>query len=140
MKERLLKSLPPSFHLSAVRSFPASGDYRSVVWDPVSSSMRVHSQNSPNKSGKLRLLLGSSPSYVSSAGHMAGGAEQLVPQMGQNNWVMAVYDDEPTSIISYALSSKEHDDWISNPLLNDHESNDGDKEDFTASTCHRGSL
>ncbi|GAB4840392.1 hypothetical protein Ancab_021158 [Ancistrocladus abbreviatus] len=67
--------------------------------------------------------------------HAFGDYSNMVtdPVSSRNNLVIAVYDDEPTSIISYALSSKEHEDWISSKM-NEHEgSNSNRKEYATAS-------
>ncbi|KAL8160086.1 hypothetical protein V2J09_001623 [Rumex salicifolius] len=96
LKERLHKAaLPSPLHLSTVKSFHVAGDYRSITL----SSML----NSPSK-------------YISCASQLAEGARFLLPQTGHNNSVIAVYDDEPTSIISYALTSKQHEDWICSKL------------------------
>ncbi|RVW17053.1 putative 1-phosphatidylinositol-3-phosphate 5-kinase FAB1C [Vitis vinifera] len=95
---------PSSLHLSTLRSFHASGDYRNMVRDPVSSVMRTYSQLSPREAQKV----GSTSSFFSSS-HVAEGARLLLPQTGHGNLVIAVYDNEPTSIISYALSSKKYE-------------------------------
>lgn len=138
VQERIRKGLPPSsLHLSTVRSFHASGDYRSMVRDPVSSMVRTYSQMLPQEIQKLNSVLGSTTSFLSSASHIAEGARLLLPQTGHSDIVIAVYDNEPTSIISYALSSKEYDDWVANKL-NEHEGSwsphESNKEDSAAST------
>ncbi|XP_052204616.1 putative 1-phosphatidylinositol-3-phosphate 5-kinase FAB1C [Diospyros lotus] len=108
LQERIRKGLPPSsLHLSAVRSFHASGEYRSMVRDPVSNVHRTNSQISPKEAQKFNLLVNSTPSFI-----LPAGARLLLPHTGQSNLVIAVYDNEPTSIISYALSSKEYEEWI----------------------------
>ncbi|GMH20328.1 hypothetical protein Nepgr_022169 [Nepenthes gracilis] len=129
LRERLHRGFFPSWHLSTVKSFHASGDYRSMVKDPVLNILRGYSQISQNESQKLSF---SQPSYIPSAAHFAEGPRLLLPQTGRDNLVIAVYDDEPTSIISYALSSKEHEDWICN-MVYDLEGNGSNREDFTAS-------
>uniref|UniRef100_A0A5B6ZR21 1-phosphatidylinositol-3-phosphate 5-kinase n=1 Tax=Davidia involucrata TaxID=16924 RepID=A0A5B6ZR21_DAVIN len=113
VQERIRKGLPPSsLHLSTLRSFHASGDYRSMVRDPV-AVQRTYSQMSPREAAqKSTFSHSSTPSFISSASLVPEGARLLLPQMGQNNIVIAVYDNEPTSIISYALSSKEYEDWV----------------------------
>lgn len=137
-QERIRKGLPPSsLHLSALRSFHASGDYRSMVRDPVSNVMRTYSQMLPWETQKLNLAGGSTPSFISSASHMAEGARLLLTQNGHNDLVIAVYENEPTSIISYALSSKEYNDWVADKL-NEHEGSwsphESSKEDSAVST------
>ncbi|GMP83674.1 hypothetical protein CsSME_00037502 [Camellia sinensis var. sinensis] len=123
LRERIRKGLPPSsLHLSTLRSFHASGEYRSMVRDPVSNVQRTHSQFSPREAHKLNLLLNSTPSFISSVSLVPEGAHLLLPQTGQNNLVIAVYDNEPTSVISYVLSSKEYEDWIADKP-NRHEGN-----------------
>ncbi|KAF8407677.1 hypothetical protein HHK36_006812 [Tetracentron sinense] len=114
IQERIQKGLPPaSLHLASFRSFHASGEYRNMVRDPIPSMPRSYSQISPRETQKLNFIFNSTPAFISSASHMAGGgARLLLPQTGNNNVVIAVYDNEPTSIISYALSSKEYEDWI----------------------------
>ncbi|GAB4828783.1 hypothetical protein Ancab_018444 [Ancistrocladus abbreviatus] len=132
LQERLHKRLPPSaLHFSAVRSFHASGDYRSMLRDTV-SILRTCSQSSVDDAQNLSFLLSSSPLYTSSAAQMAEEARLLLPQTGRNNLVIAVYDDEPTSIISYALTSKEHEDWIS-CKMNEHEASNSNREEYAAS-------
>ncbi|KAK9705228.1 hypothetical protein RND81_07G041900 [Saponaria officinalis] len=104
VQEKLHRKLLTSSHLSAVRSFHGSGDYRSVVGDPTARVMRTYSQLSPNEAQFT-------PSFISSLSHMSEHPRLLLPQM-QSDLVIAVYDDEPTSVISYALSCKEYEDWV----------------------------
>ncbi|KAF3630147.1 putative 1-phosphatidylinositol-3-phosphate 5-kinase FAB1C [Capsicum annuum] len=113
LQERTRKGLPPSsLHLSAIRSFHASGDYRNMIRDPVCSVQRTYSQMSPNDAQKFNLLMNSSPSFISYAALTHDGARLLVPHHGFNDIVVAVYDNEPSSIISYALTSKEYKDRV----------------------------
>jgi 1-phosphatidylinositol-3-phosphate 5-kinase len=137
-QERIRKGLPPSsLHLSTLRSFHASGAYRNMVRDPVSNMTRTYSHMLPQEIQNLNLILGSTTSFLSSASHIAEGARLLLPQTGYSDIVIAVYDNEPTSIISYALSSKEYVDWATNKL-NEHEGSwsphESNKEDSAAST------
>lgn len=112
MQERIRKGLHPStFQLSTIRSFHASADYSSMLRDPVSSLTRAHSQVLPCETQKLNLLLSSTPSFIS-ASHVPEGVRLLLPQTGNNDAVIAVYDNEPTSIIAYALNSREYDEWV----------------------------
>ncbi|MCD7450593.1 hypothetical protein HAX54_007389 [Datura stramonium] len=113
LQERIRKGLPPSsLHLSTIRSFHASGDYKNMIRDPVSSVQRTYSQMSPNEAQKFNLLMNSSPSFISYASLIHDGARLMVPHNGINDIVIAVYDNEPTSIISYALTSKEYKDRV----------------------------
>ena len=96
VQERIRKGLPPSsLHLSALRSFHASGDYRSMVRDPVSNVMRTYSQMLPWETQKLNLSVGSTPSFISSASHMAEGARLLLTQNGHSDLVIAVMKMNP---------------------------------------------
>jgi 1-phosphatidylinositol-3-phosphate 5-kinase len=110
-QERIQKGLPP-LHLSTIRSFHASGDYRSMVRDPVSNAMRTYSQILPLEAHKLNLMHSSTHSFISSAANMAGGARLLLPVRANSDLVIGVYDNDPASVVSYALSSKEHEDWV----------------------------
>ncbi|KAL6186916.1 hypothetical protein ACLB2K_043034 [Fragaria x ananassa] len=137
-QERIRKGLPPSsLHLSTLRSFHASGDYRSMVRDPLSSVTRTYSQALPSEAQKLNVILSSTPSFISSASQIADGVRLLLSQTTNNNVVVGVYDSEPTSIISYALSSKDYEDWIDDKL-NEHEGawniHESFKEDSAAPT------
>ncbi|XP_030956579.1 putative 1-phosphatidylinositol-3-phosphate 5-kinase FAB1C isoform X2 [Quercus lobata] len=138
VQERIRKGLPPSsLRLSILRSSHASGYYRSMVRDPVSNIMRTYSQMLPWKTRKLNLNVSSTPSLISSASHMAEGARLLLTQTGHSDLVIAVYENEPTSIISYALRSKEYNDWVADKL-NEHEGSwslhESTKEDSAVST------
>ncbi|XP_047341042.1 putative 1-phosphatidylinositol-3-phosphate 5-kinase FAB1C [Impatiens glandulifera] len=102
LRDRIRKGLPPSsLYLSTLRSFHASGDYRNMVRDPVSNMQR-----------KFDPLLNSTPLFISSMSFMPEGG-RFFPQTGINDLVITVYDNEPTSIISHALSSKDYENWIS---------------------------
>uniref|UniRef100_A0A1J3DVW4 1-phosphatidylinositol-3-phosphate 5-kinase n=1 Tax=Noccaea caerulescens TaxID=107243 RepID=A0A1J3DVW4_NOCCA len=114
-QERIQKGLPPSsLYLSTLKSFHASGEYRNMVRDPVSNVMRTYSQMLPLEVQKLDLIVGSTPTYISSASQMADGARMLIPQRGLNDIVIPVYDDDPASVVSYALNSKEYKEWVVN--------------------------
>ncbi|CAN7123052.1 unnamed protein product [Brassica rapa subsp. narinosa] len=112
-QERIQKGLPPSsLYLNTLRSFHASGEYRNMVRDPLSNVMRTYSQMLPLEVQKLDLIVGSAPTYISSASQMADGARMLIPQRGLNDIVIPVYDDDPASVVSYALNSKEYKEWV----------------------------
>ncbi|KAI4357676.1 hypothetical protein L6164_001610 [Bauhinia variegata] len=112
IQERIRKGLPPHTRFSAIRSFHASGDYRNMVRDPLANIMQTHFQTLPWETQKLNLILSSPPLFISSVSHMAEGVRLLLPRAHSSDKVTAVYDNEPTSIISYALSSKEYEDWV----------------------------
>ncbi|XWS34509.1 hypothetical protein CRYUN_Cryun21dG0044500 [Craigia yunnanensis] len=137
-QKRIQRGLyPSSLHLSTLRSFHASGDYRSMVRDPVSNVTRTYSHTLPLEAQKLNLLLSSTPTLINSASHVAEGARLLVPRRGHSDIVIAVYDNDPASIISYALSSKEYDEWVavkSNEIGGGWSVNERSKEDSAASS------
>ncbi|KAJ9135799.1 hypothetical protein P3X46_032935 [Hevea brasiliensis] len=136
-QERIRKGLPPSLYLSTLKSFHASGYYRSMVRDPISNATRTHSQILPLEAQILNLLPSSAPTFISTASHMAGGARLLLPQRSHNDIVIGVYDNDPASIVSYALSSKEYEDWVagkSNENEGSWSMNEHCKDDFATST------
>ncbi|GJR02801.1 putative 1-phosphatidylinositol-3-phosphate 5-kinase FAB1C [Tanacetum coccineum] len=112
-QDRIRKGLPPSsLYLSTLKSFHASGDYVHMVRDPVRNiQRRSYSQVIPGDDNKLDFT-----SFLSSTSFLPEGARLMIPNGGQSDMVVAVYDNEPTSIISYALTSKEHEDWVTDKL------------------------
>ncbi|KAJ6768759.1 1-PHOSPHATIDYLINOSITOL-3-PHOSPHATE 5-KINASE FAB1C-RELATED [Salix koriyanagi] len=74
--------------------------------------MRTYSQTLPLEAHKLNLIHGSTHSFLSSAANMAGGARFLLPVRANSDIVIGVYDNDPASVVSYALSSKEYEDWV----------------------------
>ncbi|GMJ13319.1 FORMS APLOID AND BINUCLEATE CELLS 1C [Hibiscus trionum] len=115
---RIQKGLhPSSSHFPTLRSFHASGDYRIMVRDPISNVTRSQSYTLPLEAQKLNLLLSSTPALITSASHVAEGARLLLAQRGHDDNVIAVYDNDPASIISYALSSKEYDEWVADKSI-----------------------
>ncbi|KAI3696261.1 hypothetical protein L1987_79272 [Smallanthus sonchifolius] len=111
-QERIKKG--SSLYLSTLKSFHASGDYVHMVRDPVHNlQRRSYSQVFPsedNNTNNLDFLLTTRPTFLPE------GARLMIPNGGQRDIVMAVYDNEPTSIISYALTSKEHEDWVTDKI------------------------
>ncbi|KAK9074536.1 hypothetical protein SSX86_007134 [Deinandra increscens subsp. villosa] len=80
---------------------------------------RSYSQVLPNDDQRLEFLWRTKPSFISRTSFLPDGARLIRGQ----NVVIAVYENEPTSIISYALASKEYEDWFSDkPFLNKHRS------------------
>ncbi|XP_039006984.1 putative 1-phosphatidylinositol-3-phosphate 5-kinase FAB1C isoform X2 [Hibiscus syriacus] len=137
-QERIQKGLhPSSTQLSMLRSFHASGDYTSMIRDPVSNVTRTYSHTLPLEAQKMNLLLSSAPTLITSASHVVEGARLLLSQKGHGDIVIAVYDNDPASIISYALCSKEYDEWVtdkSNEIGGAWSFSDKSKEDSSASS------
>ncbi|XP_058730684.1 putative 1-phosphatidylinositol-3-phosphate 5-kinase FAB1C [Vicia villosa] len=113
VQEKNKKDLPSSLHMSTRRSFHVSGDYRNMVRDPISNVFQSSFQTLPWESQRINLILSSTPSFLSSISHIAEGARLLLPQTCHGDRVIAVYDNDYSSIISYALSSKDYEDWVS---------------------------
>ncbi|KAJ4961972.1 hypothetical protein NE237_021882 [Protea cynaroides] len=119
-----------SLHLAS-RSFNGSGDHRSMVRNPVAKMRRTYSRVFPREIKELNIV-NPSTFFISSSSVMASdGVRLLLPQTGQNNIIVAVYDEEPTSMISYALSSKDYEEWMAK--LDDHggewSANESNRED-----------
>ncbi|PPR99969.1 hypothetical protein GOBAR_AA20696 [Gossypium barbadense] len=113
LQARIQKGLHPStLHLSTLKSFHATRDYRTMVRDPVSNVTSTYSYTLPFEAQKLNLLLRSTPTLINCASHVAEGARLLLVQRVHSDIVIAVYDNDPASIISYALSSKEYEEWV----------------------------
>ncbi|RVW77057.1 1-phosphatidylinositol-3-phosphate 5-kinase FAB1A [Vitis vinifera] len=74
-------------------------------------------KNSSWNAQKLGIICEYNPAYVLSFRELEhqGGARLLLP-VGVNETVVPVYDDEPTSIISYALVSPDYHAQVSNEL------------------------
>ncbi|KAL4567709.1 hypothetical protein LXL04_023301 [Taraxacum kok-saghyz] len=84
-----------------------------MVRDPLHSlQRRSYSQAFPNDDFSI-----TRQSLTLSTPFLPEGARLMIPKGGQTNLVISVYDNEPTSIIAYALSSKEHDNWITDRLF-----------------------
>ncbi|MBA0711471.1 hypothetical protein Golax_010647 [Gossypium laxum] len=113
LQARIQKGLHPStLHLSTFKSFHATRDYRTMVRDPVSNVTSTYSYTFPFEAQKLNLLLRSTPTLINCASHVAEGARLLLVQRDPSDIVIAVYDNDPASIISYALISKEYEEWV----------------------------
>ncbi|KAJ0679541.1 putative 1-phosphatidylinositol-3-phosphate 5-kinase chromatin regulator PHD family [Helianthus annuus] len=86
------------------------------VKDPICNIHRSYSQVLPNDDQKLGFLWSSSSKPLFSRTSFLPDGGRLI--CGQHV-VVAVYENEPTSIISYALASKEYGDWFTDkPYLN----------------------
>lgn len=84
---------------------------------PFSNFSYMFSKNSSWNAQKLGIICEYNPAYVLSFRELEhqGGARLLLP-VGVNETVVPVYDDEPTSIISYALVSPDYHAQVSNEL------------------------
>ncbi|XP_023734169.1 putative 1-phosphatidylinositol-3-phosphate 5-kinase FAB1C [Lactuca sativa] len=108
LQEQIQKELPPSL------SFQDAKHYK----DPIRNIHRSYSQVFPNEDQKLEFLWRNKPMFISPPSFLPEGAHLMLPY-GTQNSVITVYDNEPTSIISYALASKEYEEWfIDKPYLN----------------------
>ena len=108
---------PTSLHLSSFRSAEYFGGLTSITKDPMPNIRRACSQRSPGAIEKLNVILTRTPRYISSASHMVDdGARLLLPQIGNEDVVVAVYDDEPTSIVAYAMTSQEYVQQVTRKL------------------------
>lgn len=104
-------SIPPSPSPAPVatsRSY-SSEDTKSWLGMPFLNFYRSLNKNFLGSSPKFDTFGGYNPMYVSSVRELElqGGAKWLLP-VGFNETVIPVYDDEPTSIISYALMSQDY--------------------------------
>ncbi|KAL5231559.1 hypothetical protein ABZP36_030335 [Zizania latifolia] len=108
---------PTSLHLSSFRSAEYFGGLTSILKGPIPNIRRACSQRSPGAIEKLNVLT-RTLTYISSASRMVDdGARLLLPQIGyEDDVVVAVYDDEPTSIVSYAMNSQEYAKHVTHKL------------------------
>ncbi|KAL5222683.1 hypothetical protein ABZP36_027396 [Zizania latifolia] len=108
---------PTLLHLSSLRSAEYFGGLTSILKDPVPNIRRACSQRSPGAIEKLNVLT-RTLTYISSASQMVDdGARLLLPQIGyEDDAVIVVYDDEPTSIVSYAMTSQEYAQQVTRKL------------------------
>ncbi|KAL3528544.1 hypothetical protein ACH5RR_007866 [Cinchona calisaya] len=84
---------------------------------PFISFYRALNKNFLGNNQKLNSLCECNPVYISSfrESELQHGARLLLP-VGVNDIVVAVYDDEPTSVISYALASPDYIVQLSDDL------------------------
>ncbi|ONM04692.1 Putative 1-phosphatidylinositol-3-phosphate 5-kinase FAB1C [Zea mays] len=110
--------VPASLHLSSFKSAEYFGAMRSILKDPMPNMRRSCSQRSPGTIEKLNVVLARKPTYISSTSNIINdGARLLLPQTGyEHDVVVAVYEDEPTSIISYAMTSEEYVEQVTHRL------------------------
>nr|XP_010909652.1 putative 1-phosphatidylinositol-3-phosphate 5-kinase FAB1C isoform X2 [Elaeis guineensis] len=127
-RDRVHGGLSPSLHLTSFTSFDASGDSVSMCKDATPNMRRAYSGRSPRDIQRLDILLSHTPIHILSVSLMVSdGARLLLPQTGLIDGVIAVYDDEPTSIISYAMISREYAEFITSKLNQHGDLNEKDK-------------
>ncbi|KAG0543648.1 hypothetical protein BDA96_02G207200 [Sorghum bicolor] len=109
--------IPASLH-SALKSVDSFRDLTSLVKDPMTNMRRAFSQISPRTRGNLNTVLIRAPKYITSASHMVNdGARLLLPNISCGGSVfVTVYDDEPTSAVSYAMTSQEYADHVTHKM------------------------
>jgi hypothetical protein len=103
---------------------------KSLIWEPFSYLDMIFSNTSQECLGISKLVSDYRPVFVSSAVKLLdqGGAKLLLPT-GIDNVVIAIYEDEPTSMITYALTSKQYQAQISDDQLEEkHKEKDEDTE------------
>ncbi|GAB4841913.1 1-phosphatidylinositol-3-phosphate 5-kinase fab1b [Ancistrocladus abbreviatus] len=105
---RVFPSLSPAQSLNSKASDNVE-DTISWLGIPLLSFYRSLNKNFLRSAQKLGTLGGYNPIYVSSFQELElqSGARLLLP-VGVNETVIPVYDDEPTSVISYALISQDY--------------------------------
>ncbi|KAL4589315.1 hypothetical protein LXL04_002221 [Taraxacum kok-saghyz] len=106
--------LSPVFSTKGGSSSETMEDSTSWLSMPFLNFYRSLNKNFSTTSEKLDTLNGYNPVYISSfrESELQGGARMLLA-VGINDSVVPVYDDEPTSIISYALISPDYISQVS---------------------------
>ncbi|OEL14943.1 putative 1-phosphatidylinositol-3-phosphate 5-kinase FAB1C [Dichanthelium oligosanthes] len=125
--------VPASLH-SALKPADSFRDLSSLVKDPMTNMRRAFSQISPRARGNLNAVLTRAPKYITSASDMMkNGARLLLPNIScEGSVVVTVYDDEPTSVVSYAMTSQEYVEHVT------HKINAGSSfSDFTRASSNR---
>ncbi|XP_071741165.1 putative 1-phosphatidylinositol-3-phosphate 5-kinase FAB1C [Rutidosis leptorrhynchoides] len=89
------------------------------VKDPICNLHRSYSQVFSYEDLKMDFFWRTKTLLISrTTSFLPVGAHLMLPN-GSQNTVIAVYDNEPTSIICYALASKEYEEWFTDkPYLN----------------------
>ncbi|XP_042381807.1 putative 1-phosphatidylinositol-3-phosphate 5-kinase FAB1C isoform X2 [Zingiber officinale] len=128
--------LPGYMHLALMKSFDPAGSFTSMVEDPVRSMQRAFSFSFSNASCGLNGLLNHTPLHLFPIlEKLTEGARFFLPQTILDGTVIVVYDDEPTSIISYSMSCEKYCDYIRSNLDGIEDSNImGIRSDFTTNS------
>ncbi|KAJ0987212.1 hypothetical protein J5N97_005568 [Dioscorea zingiberensis] len=102
--------LSHSLRLFPVKSFDISGDFSSIK--ETRNMQMTYSQRSV-KVQKFSASLGHTPQNISSLFRSrTEGIRLLLPQTGHDDLVIAIYDNEFTSIIAYAIHSQDYTNFI----------------------------
>ncbi|WVZ64904.1 hypothetical protein U9M48_014353 [Paspalum notatum var. saurae] len=109
--------VPASLH-SALKSSNSLRDLTSLVKDPMANMRRAFSQISPRTRGNLNAVLTRGPKYITSISHMVNdGARLLLPNIScEGSVIVPIYDDEPTSVVSYAMTSQEYAEHVTHKM------------------------
>jgi 1-phosphatidylinositol-3-phosphate 5-kinase len=109
--------VPASLH-AALKPADSFRDLTSLVKDPMANMRRAFSQISPRTTGNLNAVLTRAPKYITSASDMVkNGARLLLPNIScEGSVVVTVYDDEPTSVVSYVMTSQEYVDHVTHKM------------------------
>jgi len=109
--------VPASLH-SSLKPADSFRDLTSLVKDPMTNMRRAFSQISPRTRGNLNAVLTRAPKYITSASDMVkNGARLLLPNIScEGSVIVTVYDDEPTSVVSYAMTSQEYVEHVSHKM------------------------
>ena len=109
--------VPASLH-SSLKPADSFRDLTSLVKDPMTNMRRAFSQISPRTRGNLNAVLTRAPKYITSASDMVkNGARLLLPNIScEGSVIVTVYDDEPTSVVSYAMTSQEYVEHVSRKM------------------------
>ncbi|XP_039144909.1 LOW QUALITY PROTEIN: putative 1-phosphatidylinositol-3-phosphate 5-kinase FAB1C [Dioscorea cayenensis subsp. rotundata] len=103
---------PASARLFPVKSFDISGDFPRAAKE-TQNMQTIYAQRSVKEVKKFSAFKGHSPQYLSSMLRMISeGTRLLLPQPDHDDMVIAIYDDELTSVIAYAIHSQEYTDFI----------------------------
>ncbi|KAL6846595.1 hypothetical protein ACP4OV_024043 [Aristida adscensionis] len=108
--------VPASLH-SALKPADSFRDLTSLVKDPVTNMRRAFSQISPRTRGNLNAVLTRAPKYITTSHMVSDGARLLLPNIScEGSIIVSVYDDEPTSVVSYVLTSREYVEHITRKM------------------------
>ncbi|TVU09488.1 hypothetical protein EJB05_42964 [Eragrostis curvula] len=108
--------VPASLH-SALKPSDSFRDLTSRVKDPMTNMRRAFSQISPRTRGNLNNFLTHAPKYITWTSDMVKDGARLLPNIScEGSIIVTVYDDEPTSIVSYAMTSQEYVEHVTHKL------------------------
>ncbi|KAL4393345.1 hypothetical protein HN51_021252 [Arachis hypogaea] len=102
---------------------------------PFLNFYRQFNKNLFSSTTKFDTLVDSNPVYVSSFWNLEllGGARMLLP-IGVNDTVIPIYDDEPSSVIAYALTSPEYHSQLNDDVERPKDASDLGSSYFSEST------